>query len=107
MITSSMGVKIAETLQAIAELRHPVVRTCHIGNATANNFGWLALTANTYLGQMEHTLYGVDDIYFPWAMLGDSGMVEACFDHRGGVAPDAAGRHASTLRPRVERKYRS
>jgi hypothetical protein len=105
MITSCMSVTIADTLQAIAGLRHPVVRTCHIGNATANNYGWLALSANTYLGQMEHTLYGVDDIYFPWAVLGDGGLVEACYDHRGGTAPDAIGQHANTLRRRIERKH--
>src|SRR4028119_386866 len=105
MITSCMSVTIAETLRAIAGLRHPVVRPCHIGNTTANNYGWLALTPNTYLGQMEHTLYGVDDIYFPWAVLGDGGIIEACYDPRGGPSPDAVGQHANVLRGRVERKH--
>ena len=105
VIASCMSLPIGETLQAIAGLRHPVVRTCHIGNTTVNNYGWLALAANTYLGQMEHTLYGVDDIYLPWALLRDRGVVEACYDHRGELVPELAGQHANVLKRRVERKH--
>jgi hypothetical protein len=107
IITSCMSMTIAETLQVVARLRSPVVRTCHIGNTTANNYGWLALVDNTYLGQMEHTLYGVDDIYYPWAVLGDGGVVEACYDHRGTPDPGLVGQHANSLRRRVERKHSS
>jgi hypothetical protein len=106
-ISSCMEMSIGETLEVISSLKLPVVRTCHIGNVTPNNFGWLALVGNTYLGQMDHTLYGVDDIYFPWAVLGDRGRIEACYDHRGQPVPELYGQHANALLGSVPRKYRS
>src|SRR5205807_2398553 len=83
LIAGCMDMTVAETLDVLAELKSPVVRTCHYGNTPANNLGWIALAKNTYFGSMDHTLYGIDDIFLPWVLLGDRGRVEACFDHRG------------------------
>lgn len=106
-IAGCLSLTIAETLQAVAGLETPVVRSCHIGNAGAHNYGWLALARNTYLGPMEHTLYGVDDIYLPWAVLGDGGVVEACYNHRGEPMPRLAGRHANDMKLWIPRTHRS
>lgn len=106
-IASCLGLTVVETLAAVAALATPVVRSCHIGNAGAHNYGWLALAGNTYLGPMEHTLYGVDDIYLPWAILGDGGVVEACFDHRGDPSPHLAGLHANQMKRLIPKTHRS
>jgi hypothetical protein len=106
-VSGCMEDSIRETLETIAGLATPVVRTCHIGNVTANNFGWITLAGNTYFGQMEHTLYGVDDIYLPWVALGDGGVVEACYDHAGRPNPALAGCHANELRGLVARRHSS
>jgi hypothetical protein len=98
---------IGETLAIVAGLASPVVRTCHIGNISANNFGWIALARNTYFGQMEHTLYGVDDINLPWVALGNGGVVEGFYDHAGRPHPSLAGCHANQLRGRVARRHSS
>lgn len=100
-----MSRTIAATLAEIAGLASPVLRSCHIGNAAANNYGWLALARNTYLGPTEHTLYGVDDAYLPWAVLRDGGVVEACYNHRGELIPELAGRHAGELTRHIPRKH--
>jgi hypothetical protein len=106
-VSGCMEETVRETLDTVAALATPVVRTCHIGNLTANNFGWLALARNTYFGQMEHTLYGVDDIYLPWVALGDDGRVETFYDHTGRPHPSLAGRHANELRGLVARRHSS
>lgn len=106
-VSGCMGETVQETLATVAALATPVVRTCHIGNVTANNFGWLALARNTYFGQMEHTLYGVDDIYLPWVALGDGGRVEAFYDHTGRPHPTLAGLHANELRGTIARRHSS
>lgn len=106
-VSGCMEETVRETLQAIAGLATPVVRTCHLGNMAAHNFGWLALARNTYFGQMEHTLYGVDDIYLPWAALGDYGSVEAWYDHTGRPHPALAGLHANGLRGLIARRHSS
>ncbi|HKH47514.1 MAG TPA: hypothetical protein VKM72_22885 [Thermoanaerobaculia bacterium] len=107
MITSCMSQTISGTLAEIAGLASPVIRSCHLGNAAANNYGWLALAGNTYLGPTEHTLYGVDDVYLPWAVLRDGGVVEACYNHRGELIPELAGRHAGELKRHIPRKHSS
>jgi hypothetical protein len=104
-LASCLSRTISETLAEIAGLAAPVHRSCHIGNAVANNYAWLALAGNTYLGPTEHTLYGVDDAYVPWAVLRDGGVVEICFDHRGEPVPELAGRHARELTRHVPRKH--
>lgn len=105
-VSSCMEETVRETVATVSGLATPVVRTCHLGNTSANNFGWLALARNTYLGQMEHTLYGVDDIYVPWAFLDDCGVVEAVYDHAGRPQP-FAGRHVNELRGLVARRHTS
>jgi len=105
LIAGCMDMTVAETLDVLAELKSPVVRTCHYGNTPANNLGWIALAKNTYFGSMDHTLYGIDDIFLPWVLLGDRGRVEACFDHRGEPVAGLVGRHANALRGSVARKH--
>jgi hypothetical protein len=105
-VSGCMEETVGETVATVAGLATPVVRTCHLGNASANNLGWLALARNTYFGQMEHTLYGVDDIYLPWVSLGDHGIVEACYDHTGRLRP-FTGHHANELRGMVARRHSS
>jgi hypothetical protein len=87
---------IVDTLTEVAKLRSPVVRSCHIGNNTANNWGWLALANNTRMVQYDHTRYMVDEVAVPWMLLGSDGIVEACFDHRGIPQQDTIGKHANT-----------
>jgi len=105
VLASCLHQPISTTLAEIAGLASPVHRSCHIGNAVANNYAWLALAGNTYLGPTEHTLYGVDDAYVPWAVLRDGGVVETCFNHRGELVPELAGRHARELTRHVPRKH--
>ena len=105
LIAGCMEMTVAETLGVISDLKSPVVRTCHYGNTPANNLGWMALAKNTYFGPMDHTLYGIDDIFLPWVMLGDRGRVEACFDHRGEPVARLVGCHANDLRGSVARKH--
>jgi hypothetical protein len=106
-LSSCMEMKISDTLDVVSRLKSPVIRTCHIGNNTSNNFGWLRLAKNSYMGQFDHTLYGVDDHNVPWAVLGDGGRVEACYDHRGNPVPEAIGRHANELKGSVRRNHLS
>ncbi|HEY0190907.1 MAG TPA: hypothetical protein VGC42_07265 [Kofleriaceae bacterium] len=94
-MTTGFSSVIGDTLRQIAGLRSPVVRTCHVGNNTANNWGWLALARNTLLLQYDHTLYGVDDVCLPWLVLGDRGRVEADFDVAGRPRPEHHGLHAT------------
>ncbi len=104
-VVCRMDEKISATLAQIADLRLPVVRTSHLGNTTANNFGWLALAQHTYLSPIDHNLHGVDDIYFPWALLGPGGRVVACFNHRGEPQPQWVGQPAAALRHSVPPEY--
>jgi hypothetical protein len=107
LVSVCMQETIRDTLATLEGLATPVVRTCHVGNVGSNNFGWLTLVRNTYLGPMDHTLYGVDDIYMPWVLLGDYGRVEACYDLTGRPHPDRIGRHANDLRGLVARRHSS
>ncbi|MDY7091409.1 MAG: hypothetical protein SX243_00405 [Acidobacteriota bacterium] len=104
-LTSAMDAGIAETLETVAGLASPVVRTCHVGNNTSNVWGWLALAGNAYLGQYDHTLYGVDENCIPWVLLGDDGVVEACFDHKGQPRPEEVGQHVNQHLAKAQRKY--
>jgi len=106
-VSSAMEESVGETLAAVADLALPVPRSSHIGNAGSFNYGWLALTDNTRLCIIDHTLYGVDEIYLPWALLGDRGRIRACFDPRGRSISEHIGRHASCLYQSVPVKHRS
>ena len=70
-----------------------MVRSCHIGNNTPNNWAWLALARNTRHVQYDHTCYGVDELSAPWTLLGRHGYIERCVDHRGQAVPPAIGQH--------------
>jgi hypothetical protein len=100
-----MHLTVGETLDAIRGLRSPVARTSHFGNNGAHNWGWLALGGNTELLQWEHSLYGIDDIYLPWMMLGNRGVVEACYGPTGALEPGETGRHVGEALRRVDHKY--
>jgi hypothetical protein len=102
-----MRAEIAETLVELRQLSTPVVRSCHVGNNTANIWGWLALAGKARIVQVDHTLYGVDEVCIPWMVLRDGGRVEACYDFRGHARGDAAGRHLTQLLGEVPRKHRS
>ncbi|HSF40166.1 MAG TPA: hypothetical protein VLT87_10255 [Thermoanaerobaculia bacterium] len=104
-IISSMHLTVRETVEQIAGLRSPVARTSHIGNNTANNWAWLALGRNTYMLQWEHSLYGIDDIFIPWVVLGDAGIVEACYDALGEPHPEAVGEHVTRVFRQADRKF--
>jgi hypothetical protein len=105
-LVSAMHRTVRETVAEIAELPRPVARTSHIGNNPANNWAWLALGRNTYMLQWDHSLYGVDDIFFPWVVLGDDGRVEACFDALGAAQPEVLGEHANRVFRQADPKYR-
>jgi hypothetical protein len=100
-----MHLTVGETVERIAGLRSPVARTSHIGNNTVNNWAWLALGRNTFMLQWEHSLYGIDDIFIPWTVLGDGGIVEACYDALGAPHPEAAGQHANDVFRQADRKF--
>lgn len=100
-----MALRISDTLAEISVLRSPVARSCHVGNNTANNWGWLALAGNAYLLQYDHTLYGVDEVCIPWAVIGDYGLVEGYYNHKGEPQLEAVGKHVNTLMQKVDRKY--
>src|SRR5882757_3924100 len=97
VIACPMRPRIAATLAEIRQLRSPVVRSCHVGNNTANIWGWLALARHARIAQVDHTLYGVDEVCLPWMVLDDGGRSAACYDYRGEPVPSAVGRHASEL----------
>lgn len=104
-LVSCMHLAVGETLDLIRDLASPVARTSHIGNNGAHNWAWLALGGNTYLQQWDHSLYGVDDIFVPWTMLGDHGVVEASYDPWGAPHPAAAGQHVTAVLRDREPKY--
>ncbi len=104
-LISCMHLTVGETLDGIRSLRSPVARTSHFGNNGAHNWGWLALGGNTELLQWEHSLYGIDDIYIPWMVLGDRGVVEACYGPTGVLQLDETGRHVGEVIRKVDRKY--
>lgn len=106
-LSSCMDAAIASTVEAIRGLRSPVARTCHVGNNTSNNWGWLALAQHTYMVQFDHTLYGVDEVCAAWTVLGDGGVVDAFYDARGEPVAEAAGRHLSATFALVERRHTS
>ncbi|HET9167480.1 MAG TPA: hypothetical protein VFP11_15880 [Candidatus Angelobacter sp.] len=99
--------EIGETLQAVRSLKSPVIRSCHIGNNTLNNWAWLDLARNTRMVQFDHTLYGMDEVSAPWLVLSDGGRVEAAYDHRGRTQTQFAGLHANQVIPTVDRSYLS
>jgi len=104
---SCMQMQIGETLHGLQALASPVIRSCHIGNNTINNWAWLALATNTHMVQFDHTLYGMDEVSAPWLVLGNGGGVEAAYDHRGRAQPQYTGLHANRVIPAVERCYLS
>jgi hypothetical protein len=104
-LVSCMHLSVGETLDAIRGLRTPVARTSHFGNNGAHNWGWLALGGNTELLQWEHSLFGVDDIYVPWMVLGNRGVVEACYGPAGLLQAEETGRHVGEALRNVEHKY--
>jgi hypothetical protein len=99
--------RVGDTLSAIRALASPVVRSCHVGNNTSNNWGWLALGGNTRHVQYDHTLYGVDENSSPWLLLGHAGRVIASYDYRGRSRLEDVGRHLNEVMGRIERKHRS
>jgi hypothetical protein len=106
-MATCFGEVIGDTLRRVAALHSPVVRTCHVGNNTANNWGWLQLARNTLLLQYDHTLYGVDDVCLPWLVLGDRGRVEADFDFSGQPRPEHRGKHATEVFERIPGRHHS
>lgn len=106
-LSSCMDAPIASTVEAIRGLRSPVARTCHVGNNTSNNWGWLALAQHTYMVQFDHTLYGVDEVCAAWTVMGDGGVVDAFYDPRGEPVAEAAGRHLSATFALVDRRHTS
>jgi hypothetical protein len=104
-LVPSLHLTVRETRERIAGLRCPVSRTSHIGNNTVNNWAWLALGRNTCMLQWEHSLYGIDDIFIPWTVLGDGGLVEACYDALGEAHPEAVGDHVTRVFRQADRKF--
>jgi hypothetical protein len=100
-----MDMNIADTLQLVASLRSPVVRSCHIGNNTVNVWAWLALSSNARLVQFDHTLYGVDENCVPWTVLGDQGRVFVSFSPDGHQRPEDVGGHVNDLMTTVDRRH--
>jgi len=106
-VSTCMVETIGITLERIARLRHPVPRSCHVGNNTMNNFGWLALGRNTRLALYDHTLYGVDSNCLPWAILGDNGTIHAAFNTRGQLDPAAEGCSVRSHLKSIPRRHKS
>jgi hypothetical protein len=102
-----MEMRIGPTLATIGELRSGIARSCHIGNNTANNWAWLALAPNTQMIQFDHTLYGMDEVAVPWVLLGDRGIIDACYDHRGRQQTQHEGLHINCVLPAIDRGYLS
>lgn len=101
-----MSERVVDTLLKISEIKTPVVRSCHIGNNTSNNWGWLALSKNTQLVQYDHTSYGVDENCAPWLVLEDNGIISSCYDHNGNLLVEEKGRHINLhLKKSNNRKY--
>lgn len=97
---------IANTLDIIDQLKSPVVRSCHIGNNTSNNWGLLTLSPNIQLVQYDHTTYGLDENCAPWLVLGDNGLIIKCYDHKGIEKPEQCGIHINThIKNICEKKY--
>ena len=87
--------QVDDTIATIRDLPFPVVRSCHIGNNTANNWAWLSLAKNTSMVQFDHTVYGADEVCVPWMVLGDEGRIEACFKSHGESDRTWIGRHVN------------
>lgn len=102
-----MASRIADTLDIVAALRSPVVRSCHVGNNTSNVWGWLALAGNARLVQYDHTLYGLDENCIPWVVLGDSGRVDASFGIDGLPKDVDTGRHVNDVIGGIDLKHTS
>lgn len=107
-VTTHMEAGIAETVAHIRELASPVVRSCHIGNNTANVWGWLSYAGNARLVQYDHTLYGLDTHCLPWAVLGDAGRVLASYAPDGRVRHEDIDGHVTDMLARLgpEHRYR-
>lgn len=106
-VETAIHLSVGSSLRDLAELPSPVLRTCHLGNNTANVWGWLALARNTRLVLYDHTLYGLDTNCIPWTVLGDGGRVDACYSHTGEPCPDQVGHHVNDHLQTVSRKYSS
>lgn len=102
---SCMNESVEHTLTKIEKLRAPVIRSCHIGNNTVNNWGWLNLARNTRMVQYDHTLYGVDEVAVPWVALSDHGKVARCLTHKGEEVRDFTGSHVNKMIPAMDRRY--
>jgi hypothetical protein len=103
--SSCMKDPIGKTLEEISELPEPIIRSCHIGNNTSNNWAWLKLAGNTRMVQFDHTLYGVDEVAVAWSMLGDNGIVKAWFTYDGKPIENTIGSHVNDVIRNVSRKY--
>ncbi|MCA9385942.1 hypothetical protein KC717_04815 [Candidatus Dojkabacteria bacterium] len=102
-----MDESISYTLESIRCLKSPVIRTCHIGNISSNNYGWLALARNTKFSCIDHTLYGVDDEYFGWCVLDDGGVIRRWFDHGGKAVEEFRNNLVYDYLDSIPRKYKS
>ena len=103
--TSCMDQNISTTLREIANLKIPVVRSCHIGNNTSNNWGFLVLAKNAQLVQYDHTTYGVDENCAPWLVLNDNGLIDMCYDHKGNLNTQDIGKHINIHMRNNSKKY--
>ncbi len=92
-----MQMTIRDTLAEILTLRSPVIRSCHVGNNTANNWAWLVLAPNSRMVQYDHTMYGVDEVALAWLKLGDRGRVDAGVNHKGLWQQAWIGRHVNEV----------
>ncbi|MCB1054145.1 MAG: hypothetical protein KDD11_01370 [Acidobacteria bacterium] len=106
-VETTLQLPVGSSLERIAELASPILRTCHLGNNTSNVWGWLAMAGNTRLVLYDHTLYGLDTNCIPWTVLGDGGRVDACFSHTGEPCPDQVGLHVNDHLRSLGRRHSS
>jgi len=103
-VTACFDRCIDETLEVLQSPRPPVVRSCHIGNNTANNWAWLSLAMNTRQVQYDHTCYGVDELSAPWTVLANHGYLAFCINAQGEQVPEAVGEHINDHIQRFDRR---
>lgn len=107
MLSVVFGEPIGATLRRIREWPVPVARSCHVGNNSNYNWGWLALAGNTRFVMYDHTTYGADRVCFPWMVLRDYGVIDCAADIDGNPIGELAARHVNATADRFPLKHRS
>jgi hypothetical protein len=107
MLNVVFGEPIGATLRRVRDCPAPVARSCHVGNNSNYNWGWLALARNTRFVMYDHTTYGADRVCFPWMVLLDHGVIGSAVDIDGNPIAELATRHVNATADRFPLRHRS